>query len=334
LGQVFSPEVHESGWIGYPGATEAQITRTEDRLGAALPPSYRAFLMASNGWPLVGPFVGQFWPVDEVGRLADRRSNLVEDWIMGHEIFGGLEPVPDETYLVYGDEQDSALIRVEYLHSVVEISSFDTRDAAIYLLNPEILTPAGEWEAWHLASWLPGASRYRSFRELMQDVYRDMLDTRDDDGEYDQAFLDYVKNQIRPPQARVRKEVNLPGLLEALQREIESVGKQTASRPGIKATPLYNQALIEGLQLTQTRVREIDSQARDPEEARQRLRALADELDDLGRDGIRSVMKEFDVGRMLLAGLTGKIDEEIQSSGRPAGYRNAAAMIRFFLDQT
>ncbi|MEU6252536.1 hypothetical protein [Streptomyces sp. NPDC047043] len=41
----------------------------------------------------------------------------------------------------------------------------------VSLLNPCVITPDGEWEAWYLAHWLPGAVRYRSFRALMNDEY-------------------------------------------------------------------------------------------------------------------------------------------------------------------
>jgi HEAT repeat protein len=44
-------------------------------------------------------------------------------------------------------------------------------DAAVYLLNPQVITKNGEWEAWFFANWLPGAHRYRSFQELMQGQY-------------------------------------------------------------------------------------------------------------------------------------------------------------------
>jgi hypothetical protein len=49
---------------------------------------------------------------------------------------------------------------------MLEIS--DTGDAAILLLNPEVVSDEGEWEAWFFASWLPGAGRFRSFEELMR----------------------------------------------------------------------------------------------------------------------------------------------------------------------
>jgi hypothetical protein len=40
------------------------------------------------------------------------------------------------------------------------------------LLNPEIVTPEGEWETWFFANWLPGATRYRSFAEWLADERR------------------------------------------------------------------------------------------------------------------------------------------------------------------
>ena len=45
-------------------------------------------------------------------------------------------------------------------------------DSAVYLLNPEVRTQSGEWEAWFFATWSPGAHRHRSFWEMMQKEYR------------------------------------------------------------------------------------------------------------------------------------------------------------------
>jgi hypothetical protein len=39
------------GLVRNPGASEAAMVRVEHRLGRALPPSYRAFLQESDGWP-------------------------------------------------------------------------------------------------------------------------------------------------------------------------------------------------------------------------------------------------------------------------------------------
>ena len=74
---------------------------------------------------------------------------------------------------MYGQEQDPITLRVEYLQTALQIS--DVGDSSIYLLNPQVVTEEGEWEAWFFANWLPGAARYRSFQELMKEEYRNFL---------------------------------------------------------------------------------------------------------------------------------------------------------------
>jgi hypothetical protein len=63
------------------------------------------------------------------------------------------------------------------LRTALEIS--DWGDSAICLLNPQVVTPEGDWEAWFFANWLPGANRYRSFWELMQAEYAGFLELRE-----------------------------------------------------------------------------------------------------------------------------------------------------------
>jgi hypothetical protein len=158
------PEVIASQWLGYPGATEDQIAQAEARLGTTLPPSYRAFLKASNGWRYAGILVGRLWSTEEIEWFAVRhQEDWIDPWIEGA---GNPPPVPDDEYFVYGESQDSANIREEYLQTALEISA--ERNGGIYLLNPQVVTPEGEWEAWFFANWLAGADRYRSFQEMMQ----------------------------------------------------------------------------------------------------------------------------------------------------------------------
>jgi hypothetical protein len=45
-------------------------------------------------------------------------------------------------------------------------------DAAVYLLNPRVLTANGEREAWFLATWSPEVERFPSFQAMMQSRYR------------------------------------------------------------------------------------------------------------------------------------------------------------------
>ncbi|EKU97511.1 hypothetical protein Lepto7375DRAFT_6707 [Leptolyngbya sp. PCC 7375] len=189
------PEIVESGWLGYPGATEAQLLRAEARLRVKLPPSYRAFLKVTNGWRTtpgkIDNFNHRFWSTEDIERFAVRHSrwikafatrtdtldiSLEEDF---HEFDDHWQPMgtSDEDYFVYGDEQDPRSIRPRYLKTVIEIS--DVGFDSIYLLNPQVITPDGEWEAWFFAEYLPGADRYRSFQAMMAAEYRNFLELRE-----------------------------------------------------------------------------------------------------------------------------------------------------------
>jgi cell wall assembly regulator SMI1 len=158
------PDVIASGWLGFPGATEEQLQEAESRLGVQLPPSYRQFLATTNGWRMTGTFIYRLWSTEEVDWFRTRN----QDWIDAYTE-AGADPVPDSQYFVYGPEQDPIWMRPEYLPTMLEVS--DTGQEAIYLLNPNIVTPEGEWEAWFFGNWLPGADRYRSFWDMMQAEY-------------------------------------------------------------------------------------------------------------------------------------------------------------------
>lgn len=162
-------DVIAARWLGYPGATEEQITRAEARLGTVLPPSYRAFLTVTNGWRWAN-FIAHLWPLEEIDWLSTHNQDFIDEWSKN------AHPVPDHVYDVYGEDQIVEAVRAEYLRATLQISEWS--DGALYLLNPRVVTPDGEWETWFYASWLPGARRYRSFRELMQAEYEDYREPR------------------------------------------------------------------------------------------------------------------------------------------------------------
>lgn len=165
--QPFPDEVRAARRLGSAGATPEELAALEARLDTVLPPSYREFLQTSDGWLDTTTSIRRLLPTRETGWLKDLDPELID------LSSGGQEPVdiPDEHYFVYGDDQDPCAIRTEYLTDMLKISH--TPEALdVYLLNPRIVTPDGEWEAWYLAHWLPGAIRYRSFWDLMNDEYR------------------------------------------------------------------------------------------------------------------------------------------------------------------
>ena len=97
--------------------------------------------------------------------------DFIDPWIKGYYLHGKPSRVPDKEYIKYGDDQNSYsyLIREEYLAKEMEIS--DIGESAVYLLNPEIIGPDGEWEAWYFEPEL-GLRRYRSFEYLMEGEYK------------------------------------------------------------------------------------------------------------------------------------------------------------------
>jgi len=171
------PEIVRAGWLGSPSATERQIQETEARLDVALPPSYREFLAVTNGWLTTGNWVGKVWSATEVEWYRVRhQEDAIDAWLTGASEGGVPYPVPDDEYFIYGEKQDTASVRLEYLQTSLELT--EESGTEVYLLNPQIVTPEGEWEAWFLAHWLPGARRYRSFWDLMHGEYRSFLAAR------------------------------------------------------------------------------------------------------------------------------------------------------------
>jgi len=145
----------------FPPATEDQIAAAERRLGITLTPSYRAFLLVSNGWLTVS---SRILPVEQIAWLREKSP----DWV---ENYGGqAERDPGQAmrdHLVYGSQQYPARYRGAYLHECVQISDTLAEINCVFLLNPALVFETGECEAWFLAAWLPGAKRFKSFQALM-----------------------------------------------------------------------------------------------------------------------------------------------------------------------
>ncbi len=156
------PPPVSTDWLGTAPATDDEIAHLEERLGAILPDSYKAFLRTSNGWARTTPFVDRIRATQDVEWF--RTEN--EQWIEVYSASG--YRIRDAKYYVYSEE-GAAEYRAKHLASVLQISDVDD---GVYLLNPEAVTPDGEWEAWFFANWLPGAKRFPSFAHLMLHEYR------------------------------------------------------------------------------------------------------------------------------------------------------------------
>ncbi len=147
-------QVIASGWLGFPGATEQQLAALEGRLGTPLPPSYRSFLQASNGFLQPGVIVPRLLGTDEVDWFRVAHQETIDDWTPGAG--------PGQVELASGPDGFE-----RYLPSTLQVSALERVGTAVYLLNPKVVDGDGEWEAFYFAHWVPGVNRYPSFRALM-----------------------------------------------------------------------------------------------------------------------------------------------------------------------
>jgi len=161
-----------------PGASDEDIQALQAAVGGLpLPPSYVQFLKLSNGWtsderdgPDVLPAVGihsvtsiciiLLWLCRNVwshtfALCFPLKWNGAQKQVV---VFGTLAAEARPWIPVYEEIGDTLLVGRPY--------------DIVALLNPAVIDPVtGEWEAWKLASWIPGVVRFASFRELVQEIY-------------------------------------------------------------------------------------------------------------------------------------------------------------------
>lgn len=144
---AFSEEQRAAGWLGYEGAGEDRVAALEDRLGTRLPPSFRAFLGASDGWRHLSAFMYELLTADTVDWLRDAMPGFTDDIKDGadDEELDAEFALMDRSLLISGDA-----------------------DAQYWLLDPGDVSEDGEWAAYIWASWYPGlGDRHASFAELV-----------------------------------------------------------------------------------------------------------------------------------------------------------------------
>ena len=76
--EKFPRQVRERRWLGSQPATDKQISQLEKRLGYRLPPSYRNFLLTTNGWLRTSFCIARIRPVSEVDWLESDTPELLD----------------------------------------------------------------------------------------------------------------------------------------------------------------------------------------------------------------------------------------------------------------
>ena len=154
-------EVVASGWLGYPGATPAEIERAESRLGVRLPPSYRTFLTVSNGWHPAAPYLGRLWSTEEIGWYAGRHGRAIVEYLAG----AACEPAARVSS--GAAPQDARFSAADFLWSALEISDANGGDDAVMLLSPDPSSRDAGWATAFLTTFSDQIDRYGGFQELM-----------------------------------------------------------------------------------------------------------------------------------------------------------------------
>ncbi|MEU3397305.1 SMI1/KNR4 family protein [Streptomyces filamentosus] len=141
--------------LGRPGGGEAAVAAAEERLGRRLPPSYRAFLAASDGW-----HVGQSAGIYQLGGAAD------VDWF--RDPFG-MTPLYEENL---GDDPGEEEVRLAGMWRRALRLETDS-DMSHALLDPGDSDADGEWALYVYKGWSgEHPDRHPSFRAYMEAMYR------------------------------------------------------------------------------------------------------------------------------------------------------------------
>jgi hypothetical protein len=294
--------VVQAAWMGFDPASAAELSQLECRIGAELPNSYRLFLATSNGWRQSGGFIYAVYPCRKVEWFRTNNQDWIEAYV---DPAKDQPPLPVEEHCVYGDDQDPCRFRVEYLQSTLLISAIG--DSAVYLLNPELKTPSGEWEAWFFANWHPGAVRYRSFWDLMQAEYHSFVGLRDlNERRY---FPEDGIETLRP---------KLPGLIRELAEKAHQHrrGQQQRALSRRSARGAYTDGIIEALHEAEAAVKETAARELSPD-------ALLGQLTDLATD----------LERRCKAATRPNACGVDKRDGRAEGNREAAGIICWFVNQ-
>lgn len=163
------------GWLGFEPAAPERIAALETRLGAPLPPSYRAFLEVTDGWRWAGEFVELLAPAERVGPVRELTPSVHEDLTMWER--EDLDAELDDEDEDEEEEEDQEEYESARWNRAVQISL--TGDQTWLLLDPGDVDEEGEWAAYRYSAWSGyGPQRHASFAALMRAEYQGFRDLR------------------------------------------------------------------------------------------------------------------------------------------------------------
>ncbi|MFF2327712.1 MULTISPECIES: SMI1/KNR4 family protein [unclassified Streptomyces] len=262
-----------AGSLGLPPAGEEQIAALEQRLGLALPPSYRSFLHVSNGWRHASSSVYLMGIAERVEMHGDP---------------GGMRRL-------YEGNLDETSGRAERLRAGMWARSLQLShdsDMTDVLLDPGDVGEDGEWAVYVYRGWSGEfPERYPSFAAYMRSMYRDFHAWHGDNPD----FVTEVTRELDAAVERARSACLAGGDIEeqlAVLDEADGFGRERARRlrdqihamfrPGghvaavtDMADPLYVREILPLKAMVHRRTREDDDWFLRPHGAEGRAEAEA-----------------------------------------------------------
>ncbi len=206
----------QARWLGFPPASEERVAAMEKRLGRRMPPSYRSFLLVSDGWRHAGGFVWRLAGTADA-RWHDNESQLAD--VFEEFLEEDAEP----------EERREAGVWRRGLQLDVE------SDAMYVLLDPEDVDEDGEWAVWTWASWLADApERYRGFRAFMEAMFREFHSLRAHRADGGPEFVNATTRRLDARVEQARRDAlcgDWEGALRALD-EAKDYGRPRAAGLG------------------------------------------------------------------------------------------------------
>lgn len=140
-------------WLGCEPAAEQTVATAEQRLAVEFPPSFRSFLLTSDGWPGFGGWVDTLHSCDDLAWFRDTDEGGTA--IDVAELFYGEPGLGEE------DEQEDPSPPTVFERSLLVASGED-----YWLLDPAEPGADGEWTAWRYEVKTGELERFASFAEL------------------------------------------------------------------------------------------------------------------------------------------------------------------------
>ncbi|GAA1979770.1 SMI1/KNR4 family protein [Amycolatopsis minnesotensis] len=142
----------EGGVLGNEPGTERAVAAAEHRLAVRFPPSFRHFLLTSDGCPGIGAWTDELYSCDRLAWFRDTAAG--ETSIAVAEVFyGESDQHPDE-----GDWHPPAIFE----RSLLVAGGHD-----YWLLDPADPGAEGEWIAWRYEVDDGELTRFTNFAELV-----------------------------------------------------------------------------------------------------------------------------------------------------------------------